>query len=226
VIADYGDFRFTVKKNKVGGSPEATGTVRYRLLASGKKRVGDGEDVKQVMDLSRELGLIYAGDTGKEKLVFKSPYSMTGKYAFAKVTECEDFLRDNVTIFMRLRSDLMTAIFESATGFKLPEAEGSDAPDTGYVDIQADFNKPKPKPAMKIAGLDDKLKGEPDAAIPVTGLKAPKVSAAPKKPAEPVAVSEKEKVKKELQDAELTAEEADALADFIGDVDEAITESE
>lgn len=225
--ADYADFKFDIKKNKVGGSPNAEGILRYRLLASGDKRVGDGEDISTVVTQARSKGLIFAGETGKEKYVFKS--SVTGnKYAFATVGACEQFLRENMTIYMSLRNDLMERLFKDATGLKLNPVEGVAAP---MLDVTPDDpeNKPKPKVPMKVVGLEGAMAQDKSAPkIEATGLKP--TAKAQAKPVPPVKAAAKVDAPKKsapkesnvaLDEApELSDDEKAALMDFMGEEDD------
>jgi len=166
-IADYGDFEFTIKKNKVGGSPEATGLIRFQLVEMEDKSVGDCDDTTTVMTMCRELGLIYAGKTGKEKLVFTTEFDNEVQvYSFSKVGDCKSFLKENETIYMDLRNRLMTAMFKKA-GVKLPEF----AKEKGTVEV---YDKEKPyvkTQAMKIKGLEvDMAQDSDDADLTATGL--------------------------------------------------------
>lgn len=221
--ADFADFTFDIKKNKVGGSPNATGILRYRLLESGGKRIGDGEDIPTVMKLARERGLIFAGETGKEKYVFKS--SVTGqKYAFATVGACEQFLRDNATLYMGLRNDLLNKLFEDATGVK----PAADTEATPMLDVtpQNPENKPKSSVPMKVVGLETKMAQDGESAkLEATGLKpTAKAKAAPvppvKKTGKPQAPKKKQEQTSALDNTELSEEEKDVLMEFVGEDDD------
>lgn len=226
--ADFADFAFDIRKNKVGGSPNATGVLRYRLLASGDKRVGDGEDIPTVVDLARKRGLIFAGETGKEKYVFKSSVTEQ-KYAFVTVGACEQFLRDNMTIYMGLRNDLMEKLFKDATGMKLSEVPGEAVP---MLDVtpQNPENKPVPKVPMKVVGLETAMAQDKSVSVvTATGLKpSAKAQAKPVPPVKKSAKVEPPKKKaaqQKTQDAleespDLSDEEKEALMDFMGEEDD------
>ncbi len=180
-IADYADFGFLIKKNKVGGSPEAEGIVRFQLVETKDKKVGDCDDSKTVMNLARELLIIYSGKGAANKLVFDSKFSVEGKYAFAKVGDCQQFLRENETIYMDLRSRVVTAMFDNA-GVKLPTLEEVE----GSVKVYDSESAPKAKKAMTVQGLEvDMLQDDDDEEIEVTGLMAKETEPEPEPESEP-----------------------------------------
>lgn len=114
--AVYGDFGFEVKKNKAGGSPGATGTIRFWLKEAPDHPVGDSDDLATVMRYAREpsIRLIDDSGSGSSNLVLHSPYlGDEGQQSFSRVGDCETFLRENPTVYSDLRERVLSALMHS-----------------------------------------------------------------------------------------------------------------
>jgi RecA/RadA recombinase len=109
--AIWGDFGFRVKKNKLGGSPGVSGTIRFWVKAEENHPIGDSDDLDTVMRYARNpnIGLIVEG-TGAAKLTVMSPYLPDEGMAFRTVGACEEFLRENHTVYADLRERVLTAL--------------------------------------------------------------------------------------------------------------------
>jgi hypothetical protein len=115
--AIWGDFGFSIKKNKLGGSPGVTGTIRFWVRAEENHPVGDSDDLDTVMKYARRpaFGLIKEG-TGRAKLTVMSPYLPAEGMAFSRVGDCEDFLRDNPTVYADLRERVLSILMDCDEG--------------------------------------------------------------------------------------------------------------
>ena len=111
--AIWGDFGFRVKKNKLGGSPGVTGTIRFWLKEQPGHPIGDSDDLDTVMRYARDqsIGLIREG-TGASKLTVFSPYLPDEGMPFRTVGGCTEFLRENHTVYADLRQRVLAALME------------------------------------------------------------------------------------------------------------------
>lgn len=207
-LADYGDFSFVIKKNKVGGSPEAEGVIRFQLMETEDKKVGDSDDINTVQKLCRELGLIYPGKKSKEKAVFETNFNDTKQvYKFEKIGDLTDFLAENETIYMDLRNRLMKAMFTKA-GVKIPEF--TEEENTVQVQDPSTFKKKQP---MKVKGLEGQMADDDeDEDLSPTGLGEVK-KPSPKKSKKKSKKKSGNKSKKKSKEAEPEEDDFD-LDDF------------
>lgn len=108
--AVFGKFNFKVTKNKAGGSPGATGEIKFWLIPTPEHAVGDSDDLATVMDYSRKLGKGYIDEDGEAPLELYTPYVADGKVAFRRVGDCEDYLRENPTVYDDLRERVLSTL--------------------------------------------------------------------------------------------------------------------
>jgi RecA/RadA recombinase len=131
-FAVHGDFGFKVKKNKAGGgTPGATGTIRFWLKAAPDHPVGDSDDLTVVMNYAREASIkLLEEGTGAAKLTLHSPYVPDGQMVFQRVGDAETFLRENVTVYNDLRERVLAKLMQQDIVLALPNREGETvAPD-------------------------------------------------------------------------------------------------
>lgn len=126
--AVHGDFEFTVKKNKAGGSPGVSNIIRFWMKETEKHPVGDSDDLDTVMSYARkpDIGLIVEG-TGPAKLTLRSPYLSEERSRFARVGDCEQFLRDNPTVYADLRERVLSKLMSAGVALEVAEPETADA---------------------------------------------------------------------------------------------------
>jgi|CXWL01.1.fsa_nt_gi RecA/RadA recombinase len=115
--AIHGQFGFEITKNKVGGSPGATGSIRFWLHPEADHPVGDSDDLATVMSYARALGYkpdpadgYIAEGSGKALLTLYSKYITGQKTEFSRVGDCEDYLRKNVTVYGDLRDRVLARL--------------------------------------------------------------------------------------------------------------------
>ena len=109
-----GAFAFQIRKNKAGGSVGAKGQITFWLQETEKHPVGDSDDLGTVMRYARDMGHGYIEDgAGSNKLILYSDYLEDGSGGFSRVGDCEQFLRDNPTIYDDLRARVLKALMDA-----------------------------------------------------------------------------------------------------------------
>jgi len=118
--AIHGDFEFEVSKHKYGGSPGASGIIRYWLRPDDNHDVGDSDDLDVVMRYARGLGdgFILEGG-GKQRLTLYSDFLEGGEMAFAKVGDCAAFLRAHSSIYDDLRNRVLQSLWDQGAALKV-----------------------------------------------------------------------------------------------------------
>jgi hypothetical protein len=129
--AVVGKFGFEILKSRVGASPGATGSVKFWLKETPDHPVGDSDDLVTVMDYARRLGpgFILEG-SGSQKLTLVTDYVGDGSIAFPRVGDCENYLRQNVTIYEELRRRVLDKLMEQDAELTLISSSRSDTPAT------------------------------------------------------------------------------------------------
>lgn len=112
VVALHGQFGFEVMKDRAGGSPGSKGSVVFWLRETPEHPVGDSNDLETVMSYARYLGGRAPGTfitegAGRAALTLFSPFIKSGKVEFARVGDCESYLRVNTTVYDDLRERVL-----------------------------------------------------------------------------------------------------------------------
>jgi RecA/RadA recombinase len=116
--AIYGKFGFEITKNKAGGgSPGATGSIKFWMRPDEDHDIGDSDDLVTVMTYARELGRKverqdadrFIEETSKG-LVLTSKFVKGGAVPFSRVGDCARYLRENPTVYDDLRARVLAQL--------------------------------------------------------------------------------------------------------------------
>lgn len=107
--AVFGKFAFKITKNKCGGSPGVSGEIKFWLTPTPDHAVGDSDDLATVMDYARKMGKGFIDEDGDAALELYTPY-IEGKVPFSRVGDCEDYLRENSSVYDDLRERVLSTL--------------------------------------------------------------------------------------------------------------------
>jgi hypothetical protein len=115
----FGNFEYMIRKSKAGGFPRSEGKFRFWLRPGKGRQVGDTEDLETVVDHGKKHGFIE--HTSKWTLLSK--FLSGAKKAFGTKTKLKQFLRDNPSVYIDLRTRVLSHLIGEDISIELPSTK-------------------------------------------------------------------------------------------------------
>ena len=112
----FGKFAFHVAKSKVGGFPRSSGEFRY-WLRSGKRAIGDTEDMETVVGHAKSMGAVQ--HKGNKWYLF-SKFLKGGERVFPTKKKMLAYLAENSTVYDDLRYALLSWLIREDMEIQMP----------------------------------------------------------------------------------------------------------
>jgi RecA/RadA recombinase len=144
-VARYGNFAFKIVKNKVGGSPEATGEFRFWLNMDGGRPVGDTDDITTVMTyaIEKEVGIVETGN----KFSITSDHLSDKSLTFKTLKSLKEFFTKNTTVYADVRNRVLKYMIEQ--GVHVNKKVDADIPAGETVEAEESDDEEKEEVVVK-----------------------------------------------------------------------------
>jgi hypothetical protein len=110
--ASYGNYQFTVLRNHAGGSSGVSGCFKLWVDPNGPYKVGDTDDVPQVIEYGQKTEVIKKVSAGYS---FVTPYVDSGEVCVKTLKDLEKFFLESPTIYLDIRQQVLAKVMDIRT---------------------------------------------------------------------------------------------------------------